>query len=162
MCFSFLSYLRGTKTTSLTFAEGEHETISWEHLPAGSGFGCLRSTLAGGVSLRVFKRFPRGMFLWVGKDEEELPGHAIEVRGTSGRPNSTDREKRHGGKIVRAAVVEVENGDRFACEQAGVAPEVRHRRDLAVWGGKTCIRRNKPSSGGHSVWLLTALIQAVG
>lgn len=90
---SFLEYLWGTKPTSLTFAEGEHETISREHLPACSGFGCPRSTSAGGVSLRVYKKFPRGMFLWVGKQVEEFPGHAIEVRGTPGRPNSTDRRE---------------------------------------------------------------------
>lgn len=90
---SFLAYLWGTKPTSLTFAEGEHETISREHLPAGSGFGCLRSTLAGGVSLRVYKGFPRGTFLWVGKHEEEFPGPAIEVSGAPGRPHRTDRRE---------------------------------------------------------------------
>ena len=108
---SFLEYLWGTKPNSLTFAEGEHETISWEHLPAGSGFGCLRSTLAGGVSPRVYRRFPRGMFLWVGKHKEEFPGHATEVRGNPGRPNSIDR--RDG------------DGDRSACEQAWPQSEMQ-------------------------------------
>lgn len=112
--------------------------------------------MAGGVSPRVFKRFPRGMFLWVGKHKEEFPGHAIEVRGTPGRPNRGDtetEEKRHGGRIARAAVAEVEMETGLRVSRRG--PRVRCRKTLA---GKTCVRRNKPSSGGHSVWLPTALI----
>lgn len=61
-------------------------------------------------------------------------------------------KKRHGGKIVRVAVAE-EAEMEAVFMFVDMTSEMRNRKALAVQGGKTCIRRSKLSSRGHSVWL---------